>query len=229
MSKLKLGAFWKPRRESIEQCADRLQAFMAELVQCDEVFASWYQLGRSRKDALRRKIDVHDRRTLLTLLNKGRNRRDYGGEVIEDLGFRVGLWNGGPEERMVGLSIGCGLYSKVFGLGANSVVLGFPEELGALADASKTSRVLAITARCWEPDWAGVFSVKAMQTSDWSGEPVVGWMIYLPRKIERVPTPSTVAQLDKGGSLIIVQPDPPSLDNPEDLERIRRVEEIARR
>ncbi|QDV91613.1 hypothetical protein RAS2_27170 [Phycisphaerae bacterium RAS2] len=166
MSKLELGAFWRPRRESIEQCADRMQAFMEELVQCDEVFASWYQKGWSRKDALRRKVDVHDRGALLTLLNKGRNRRDYGGEVIEDLGFSVGLWNGGPEERTAGLMIRCGLYSKVFGLGANSVVLGFPEELGALADASKTSRVLAITARCWEPDWAGVFSVKAMQTSD---------------------------------------------------------------
>ena len=228
MSKrLKLGAYWKARRESVEQCAGRLFAFMGDLTECDKVFSHWYGLGRSRKDALKREIEVHSRHSILALLDKARNR-NFHKEVIEDLGFHPCVWNGGESDKEASLSVTCGLYCEAPGLGGNSVILEFPEQLGELSSQANASRVLSLTASCWEPDWAGIFSNEAMNARDWERKPFVDWMVYVPRKIANVPLPSTVMHLENGGSLIVVQPNPPSVGNPEEQERIHTIEAIVR-
>jgi len=64
------------------------------------------------------------------LLLAGRNRHDCGDRsVIEDLGFRVGMWNGSSSRDSVGLSVGCGAYSSVKGLG-NALVMNLPSPDG---------------------------------------------------------------------------------------------------
>jgi hypothetical protein len=227
---LTLGAYWKPRQESIEQCADRLLSFMRGLTESDITFSQWYRLGHSRQDALKRRVDVQSYDEIFTLLDKGRHRRDIGKTVMEDLGFSVGIWNGGEDEKDVGLHIRCGLYwispNHNVSLG-NCVTLGLPKKLGALGDSSKMGRILAITATCWEPDWAGVFSDEAKDARDWKRKPFVDWMVYVPQKIAGVPPPSTVTHLENGGSVIVVQPNPPSVNNPEDQERIQRIERLV--
>lgn len=228
---LTLGAYWKPRRESIEECADRLLAFMTAIGECGSNFVHWYHKGRSRNDALRKEIAVRDRDELLALLDKGRHRGDIEKTIIEDLGFSVGIWNGGAPGKEASLSIACGLYwvspSPNASL-SNYVVLNLPEDLGDLADPAKASWLLALTARCWVPDWAGIFSNEAMNSRDWGRQPFVDWMVYIPQRIASVSPPSTVTHLESGGSLIVVQPNPPALKNPEDQERIRRIEQIVR-
>ena len=227
ISKLTLGAYWDARGESIEQCRDRLYAFMHGLTQCGEVFSRWFVAGRSRRNALEREIDVHDRQAILDLLDSARNR-NFRKEVIEDLGFHPCAWNGRDSDSEVTLSITCGLSCEAPGLGGNNVVIELPSKLGDLADPVKASRVLAVVARCWEPKWAGIFSSDAMNLRDWEQKPFVDWMVYVPRRISSVPTPSTVAELENGGSLIVVQPSPPAVDKPEDQERIHRIEQIVR-
>jgi len=74
-----------------------------------------------------------------------------------------------------------------------------------------------------------MFSNEAMNSRDWEQRPFVDWMVYVPRQIANVPTPSTVTPLENGGSLIVVQTTPPTVDNPEDQERIRRIGEIVGR
>lgn len=226
-NRLTLGAYWKPRRETIEQCANRLLGFMQGIAQCDEVFVDWYHLGRSRKDALKRKIDTRSPDELFTLLYKGRHLNFYK-EVIENLGFSIGIWNGGEPGKEVSLHISCGQSAEVPGLRGNCVVISFPEDLRGLADPARTSRILLLASTCWEPDWAGIFSNEAMSNRDFRVEPFVDWMVYVPNKINSVPPPSSVAYLDNGGSLIVVQPKPPAVDNAEDQERIRRIDEILR-
>jgi hypothetical protein len=176
---------------------------------------------------MKREIDVHDRQAILGLLDSARNR-NFHKEVIEDLGFHPCAWNGRESGSEVSLSVTCGLSCEAPGLGGNNVLLGFPEELGDLADPVKASRVLSVVASCWEPKWAGIFSNKAMNVRDWELKPFVDWMVYVPRRISSVPSPSTVAHIETGGSLIVVQPSPPTVDNPEDQERIRRIEQIVR-
>lgn len=225
---LTLGAYWPARRESIDRCADRLSEFVRQLAECDKAFARWYRRDRSRRSASAREVRLRAREQVLALLDEGRNRRDIGKEVIEDLGFHIGLWNGAEPERSVALSIRCGLYSGVHGIGGNAAVLDFPESPGELADPARASTVLSIVARCWEPDWAGIFSTAAMRARDWWRQPFVDWMVYVPRRVDSVPPPSSVTVLPDGGSLIVVQPTPPAVDDPEDQERVRRVEQTLR-
>src|SRR3989442_863361 len=98
-SRYMLGAYWPARQESIEECGNRLGRFLTELAMCDPVFAIWCERGRSRKEASERHVAVEDRHDLLDLLDRGRNRRDVGRDVIDELGFNVGLWNGAPGDK----------------------------------------------------------------------------------------------------------------------------------
>jgi immunity protein 52 of polymorphic toxin system len=224
---LVMGAYWQARRESLELCTDRLFKFMARLRDCDEVFANWYHRGGSRKEALKNRIDAKNRQELLALLTTGRNRRDTDKGIIEDLGFRAGMWNGAQPDRAASLDMRCGLFSKVAGL-SNSVVLNFPRELGRLSDSEVVSRLLEAAAVSWDPDWAGIFSNEAMKSRDWEQKPFVDWMVYIPRGIGSVPRPSSLRHLENGGSLIVVQPITPVLGNPEDHKRIREIERVIR-
>ena len=128
----KLRAYWGTRRESAESCAERLYRFFEAIKTSDDVFAKWYHRGRSRKEALQKPIRTGDMAEIISLVEAGRNRYDVGKQPIDDLGFGVGIWNGGNEPgRDITLSVRCGLYSETPGLG-NIVTLHFPEELGRL-------------------------------------------------------------------------------------------------
>jgi hypothetical protein len=231
LSRFFLGAYWPAREEAIEQCADRLLSFFSKLATSDSALAIWYELGRSRKQALERRANVGDRTYLLKLLDRGRNRRNVDRKVNEELGFRIGLWNGRDEGNDASLGITCGLYWGDGTLGAgicNCVTLDLPEDLGELKQAGRMSGVLAAVVQAWEPDWAGVMSREAMNARAFDAKiPFVDWMVYVPRRIDNVPPPSSVVQLENG-SLIVVQPDPPAVNSAADQENIRRIENILR-
>jgi hypothetical protein len=228
-----LGAYWPSRRESIVECADRLAKFLSALADCDPDLATWYEQGGARKGASELRARIEDKDYLLDLLDRGRSKRDVGRDVIEELGFRVGLWNGGSGDRESGLSITCGLYWESANPNAglsNSVVLQLPKSLGTLSEAKNMARVLTVVAEAWEPAWAGVLSRAAMRARNFDPAlPFVDWMAYVPSEIDQVPSPSTVLRLAGLGSIIVVQTTPPSIDNPEELTRIRRIDEILRK
>lgn len=232
MSLLCVAGYWSARKESIERCADRLCRFLADLATCDPALATWREKGRSRKQAMRIHVDMGDHNYVLSLLDRGRNRRDVGHAVIEELGFHVGLWNGGNKKSAAGLSITCGLYwtsPNAESSMTNFVVLDLPEDLGDLKQADRMSRVLAAVARAWEPEWAGVMSRDAMSARTFSAKaPFVDWMVFVPRRVSGVFPPSSLVQLENG-SLIVVQPDPLAANNAETQESIRRVNDTLRR
>src|SRR5262249_39051415 len=153
-------------KESIEDCADRLEWLLLALSKCDLAFATWYARGAARKEAQREVAYPSDRAHLLSLLDKGRNRRDIDRAAIPHLGFRIGLWNGGDRDHQAGLGITCGMHAAAASgprpALANSVVLDLPSALGALQQVEPMSAVLAALAKAWEPAWAGVMSRSAM-------------------------------------------------------------------
>lgn len=222
-----LGAYWGTRRECAESCAERLYRFLETIKTCDDVFAQWYHLGRSRKEALQRPIKTGDMAEITSLVEKGRHRRDVGRQPIDELGFTVMMWNGGEEPaKSIALSVGCGLYSSAPGLG-NVVTLHFPKELDRLADPSVAVEVLLSAAECWNPDWGGIFSSEPVRYEEFDPRtPIVDWMVFIPRIIDSVPPPSTVMQLEGLGSVVIVQDHPPLGDDPAHLRIIDRIERI---
>lgn len=228
MKPYKLCAYWKARKETIDACADRLTRFLTALSACVEDFAAWYEKATSRRQAKQVEINFKNKGCLLDLLERGRHRRDIGKEVIEDLGFHVGMWNGGKSTKMVGLSVTCGLYSTAPGLGGNCVVMDLPEELGDLRQTERMVSVLIAVATSWEPEWAGVFSLDAMNKRNFNPTvPFVDWMLYVSNNLAvnpSVPGPSSVKRVDTIGSLIVVQQEPVEEENEVRLQRVRAVE-----
>lgn len=225
-----LGAYWSARQESIEGCADRLYRMFSELSSCDQTVATWYELARSRKQALARQVAFGNRDYLLDLLNRGRHRRDSDRTVIEELGFGIGLWNGGDEEKAANISVHCGSYCEQVG---NSVVLDLPEDLGDLGRPERMAAVLASVVRAWEPDSGGVMSNAAMKAKDYRvAVPFVDWMFYvsykLARRIPPLAPPARVQEVEGLGSIIVVQDERPDRANPEHVRNIERVEAALR-
>jgi len=203
-----------------------LGRFLTALSSCDPVFYDWYKQGTSRRKALQTKFDFRNEVQILDLLEHGKHRKDIGKKVIEELGYSIGLWNGGKSIKMVGLSVTCGLYSTVAGLGGNCLILDLPEDLGDLQQSERMAAVLTTVATSWEPDWAGVFSVDAMNTRDYNAAvPFVDWMLYVSHKLAPAPLTVESSQAINGiGTLIVVEQSAEAGEIAGHLERVKAVE-----
>lgn len=156
MDDIYLGAYWAARQEPIESCAHRLSTFLANLADCSRLFCTWYETGKSRRDALTRRVVYQKKECLVDLLERGRNRGDADGKVIDDLGFDISVWNGASTRQSVGLSITCGLYWQSPHPNVsltNCVVLDLPDDLGELRSSPRMARLLEVVVSCWEPEW----------------------------------------------------------------------------
>jgi hypothetical protein len=225
-----VGAYWGPRQESIDGCADRLGRFFQDIARCDSVFKHWYDQGRSRKDALKRPIDVHSRDVVFQLLEKGRHRRALDRSLVEDMGFMIGLWNGQPDEKSLSLNVSCGMFADSSNL-SNAVVLDLPEDLEKLADTNRLATLLEIMARVWDPEWAGVISRASREARGWKGgSPFVDWMLYLNRTgmdQTKLPPGASAKVIDNRGTILVVQEQPIDSSNPKDMANVNAVAAIA--
>lgn len=224
MQRMMLGAYWPARQDTLDECVDSAEQFFAALVRIDPALSHWYERGRSRKDALS-EIDVLDRTKLRDLLVKGQNRKDVGGAVIEDLGFRIGLWNGASrEDHEASLSVQCGSYNERIN---NSVVIDLPIEAEGIINSDNASALVALVAKAWRPSWAGIMSKRAMRERDFNARnPFVDWLVYVPRALPESPSPSVVEPIDAFGSIVMVQPSPPTGNGEDELRHIRQVEKM---
>lgn len=225
MIRFMLAAYWDSRPDGLEKCTEDARRFFSCLAEADPLLAHWYELGRSRKDALKRQIDTSDAQRLRDRLLKGRNRNDLDHSVIEELGFSLSFWNGASEEEAgASIRIDCGCYGEHVG---NNVLVDLPYKSQGLEWTKNACTLLACAAKIWRPKWAGIMSKKAMRERDFDGDyPFVDWMVYVPRSVKPMPVPSHVEVLEGLGSIIVVQPSPPVGDSATELPLIRRVESL---
>src|SRR5258708_4075060 len=106
-----VGAYWGERKESRQACASRISVFLHALAARDAALSGGTKPLASRKERLREL--PHDVDRLLPLL--GVNRRDFGGEVIVELGFDFSAWNGWKADLPASLSVYCGAFSPFVG------------------------------------------------------------------------------------------------------------------
>jgi len=178
-----LGAYWGPRIESLDECADRLTEYLARLGRLHGAYANWFKRGRSMAEASRNRVSI-DRETIIHTLELGATRSQFTGEIVEDLGYRVGLWNNN-DSVPVGFSALCGSNPRTVNF-KNCVVLNLPEPESsgtALYSPDLVQSVFRATVECWDPEWA-TFSSSSMRSRQEQGptRPVVGWMTYLSGK-----------------------------------------------
>jgi hypothetical protein len=220
-----LGAYWGPRRESVEDCASRVVKTLHGLRECDEAFSRWYLPGKSRSESLLREVEVNLDR-IATYLASGQNHSDDGKDPIADLGFRVSFWNGGMDGgKAISLSFHCGSFSK---FSKNSVVIDLPwhEDCASLLSGHNVSEYLSCVAKAWLPDWATFTSPKLESLVQAEpGTPRFGWLTYVNDLFgyERVASlPKVQAEpLGLEGKLYVVTKENFSSENTEQVSRIR--------
>ncbi len=94
-----LGAYWGPRASSADENAARLAGFLGDLADIDPMLSGWRPKADSRSVSA---VTVEvDQASLSQLLKAGRNRRDVGGEVVEELGYAEALYAAPVPERLM--------------------------------------------------------------------------------------------------------------------------------
>ncbi len=200
-----VGAYWGCRRESSSSCAQRLLRCLLELGTIDPVLGSWFLRGESRTSANTPvALSAAD---LEVLFERGSNRNDVDGGVIDELGFSVGLWN--RARPAIGLSAHAGSFSKVPGL-LNSFVLnvaGPDDGADALYERKLATAVFEAIIRAWEPHWATWRTYEwAVAQSPAPREPVVGWLTYLSTPVSLVAADAS-ARAFEGGTVLTLGSD----------------------
>jgi hypothetical protein len=205
MESFYLGAYWGNRRESALQCGERLARCVARLGGVDAVLGGWFRRARS-KAAARTPVDL-DPESLGGLFAQGRDRRDVDGEVIEELGFSVGLWN--RATPAVGLSATAGAYPSFPGV-VNSFLLEFPPPEGEalrLYEPGAAQAIFDAVVEAWEPAWATWTSNSLRDAQDAAPrEPVVGWLTYLATPVS-ADIPGVTSRPLQGGSVLQIGKD----------------------
>ena len=163
-----LGAYWSARQESESEAVGRVSSFLTWLVRFEPELATWYGLGKSRKDALRRPLLAFDSASVLPRMR--RNRSDVDHSVIEALGWSLSLWNG----RDVSFSCCVGLYSPRLG---NCVLVNFGSRAKYPTQEQQKAIVEAMI-ELFDPDHAVATSHKVLDAAGAKRPWEAGSLIY---------------------------------------------------
>jgi hypothetical protein len=143
-----MGLYWDARADSLEVCTDRCFRSLSSLRQ--NGYSTFFLLGRSRKEALKRPFEASVE-SVKALLRKGINRTDIGREPIPDLGFSLRLWSGGDEAESYAISTFCGATCAAV---RNNFLMNLPaigpHSLSVSMD--RASKVFKELIEIWEPD-----------------------------------------------------------------------------
>lgn len=148
------GAYWGSRKEPIVECAQRVCNFFEKLSKISEQLDGWRAKGRSRKTADNNIVlSSHSLDQIVAQLKAGLNTKDVdANEVIPELGFRLGLWNGlSSDLEALSLSVLCGAHSNVRAFENNALItpllgLDFTDE-GLVRDLASAF------VHAWAPDF----------------------------------------------------------------------------
>jgi hypothetical protein len=160
-----VGVYWSERPESREVVAVRIANFLAVIARYGDVLAKWFLKARSKRAAFA-PIEIEPGSIAAALKV---NRRDVGGEVVPELGFSLGLWNG----RTASLSLTAGAFSPYV---RNSVVLAFED--GEWANRDLLRKVLSAAIEAFDPDHGVVTSSEKLARVQVEHAWQAGWLTY---------------------------------------------------
>jgi hypothetical protein len=198
---------------------------LSALASVDPTFVEWYQLGNSAKSAKKYKVDT----TQDALVHLITGKRDKPTEQLseDNLGYRVGLWNG-EEHAGVNLSIRCGGFSPWAPV--NACVLSLPSDqkvLHRLLSVPTLEHLLRCLVTAWDPDWGSVItdSLRDQHINYYGKLPALGWVSYLAIPSDSIPlleSPSWNAPMGSG-SVIVATEEPFSEANEYHMVVLQRI------
>ena len=142
-----------------------------------------------------------DFQSVVAKLAAGRNRTDFGDEVIEELGYTMSLWNG--QKEAVSVSLSCGRLPGPYS-GWNAVVLNLSSVVGVrIANSSAATAILRLLIESWSPEWATWSTAKWRFEQGWRTGRVAGWMTYVETVGEGARLPKGVRAEPLGSGLLL--------------------------
>ena len=142
-----ISAIWMEKeKKTIKECAKSVYDFLILLkAHNSDLFALWYEKGYSKKEALRKKLDINED-YFFKDLEKNKNKKHH------DLGTTVSYWTGNENEGLsaaISFTIG-GYGDKSFN--KNSCVINLPSE-GKYYELPENQESLKnLVVEYWKPD-----------------------------------------------------------------------------
>lgn len=168
-----IAAYWGPRAETPEEAGKKLADFLAAVATLG-LACAWYHRSGSPTPTDDDRLDTSPE-GLGAFIASGTHRRDSDKAVMDDLGWRVGFWNGN-RDASVGVTMNVGGTSTVSGL-LNSLVINVSDP-GSWREAA--DGVFTALVRLWEPRDA-VWNSKEYRRNqpEIDGVVGIGWHTYL--------------------------------------------------
>jgi hypothetical protein len=155
-----IGAYWGSKAETLFQVRDKVLLTLQRIASVDEQFLTWYERGRSRKQALETKVDLTSE-YIEGLCRKAIKKGELDNQFYAKNGFVFGLWTGHRDDESGSISFSVGDSFTVQGL-SNSCYIDIPSEGSAynrLIRLATAKQLLAILVDIWKPDYAIFTSV----------------------------------------------------------------------
>jgi hypothetical protein len=148
-----ITANWAPRRESLNECEERLRSCLQELERLNSLFTAWLNV-RCRKG---KQTVTPEPAVLRELLLSGRNKTEVSPRrVMEELGFSVALMTDNKLRERLGFRVNCGGYHPSL---LNRCFMDFAEQgnlsYGAVSGNEKLA-ILKSFISSWNPEWGAI-------------------------------------------------------------------------
>ncbi len=237
MIQSRISAFWGPRAQSVDESAEIVSVFLSSLAAVDFSLDNWRERASTKTEATKKPL-INDPARLSDLLSSGRNRRDDNGNVIAELGYSIGLWNGDVvSDASVNIHIGA---TSQWVQNSVSITLPDPAVRPDLYKYDSARTVLTLIINAFHPDravWTNSVLTKQQTEPDsltddggyilgqLVGHPA-GWGTFLADESsvmfdqDLLPESAKVERVNSG--LLVIVGDEPGNPSIEDVLQIRR-------
>ena len=217
-----IGAYWNDRQEPLASCAMKASAIFTRLAQANLIFSEWFELGRSRRDALRKVVRT-DQHSLQSLMMEDRSKNDSGDVIFPGQGYSLYLWNGRKDgEDAANINLQCGAFGPY---SVNRCLIRLPageETRCHIMQVSILIDNLHNIVNILQPESGGIYSSEYNQLAPIKTRvPAIGWIMYLPvnpATIPALPMPARVLPSGEQGAFIILTEERFSVYNPTHVE-----------
>ena len=224
-----LGAYWRPRLETVEQCAERMLAFLLSIRDWNGGYTRWYRQGsRAPRNPEARRVQLTTTELVKALLRDA--ERDQHRQVIASAGYGIGLWS--PRDSYVGQGPDgtVAVYAHVgSAVPPWNVVLinpfGSEDAVKSFFEVSALVSMMEAVVDAWEPDWCLVVSDVYLKRiyPHFGGKPNIGWLTYFAiplAGLPPIPPVVSVSSLGSKGVLIQAVPATFSTIDPESIVQL---------
>lgn len=178
MVRMDINASWGSRATSAVRAGEDLARCLSRLRDVHPVFGQWYKSWLAEPGP----VTADDAVRFSELFAQGRNHDEDTGEVIEEFGYQMGMWNGQDPSAAVDVGVGAHVSRRihnVFNIGVPGP--GSAPEVEGLYEIETAQEILSVICEVWSPEtmsWYDFDLTDAQVDHSDFKLPWVGWLTY---------------------------------------------------